>query len=174
MSPEIAIVFHAADCKRYALNAMLCSETSFSFDKDCCEKCFSIEEVSDFQYLGVSVNNNLSWSTHISRLKSYMRCTVRYFYSLRKICSNATLKTIYYALVHSKLDYGISCWGGTSYSRIQQLLTIQKCVIRKISNANRLHHTIDLFRNLKILPVKHMYYYKALKIFSFAVVICIA
>lgn len=165
ISPDIDIVFHASNCKRFELNSFLCSTKSFNFETDCCPECFLIEKVSDFQYLGVSVDQTLSWSTHISRLKSYLRSTVRYFYGLRKICSNSTLKTLYYTLVHSKLQYGITCWGGASFNKIQQLLTIQKCIIRKICNVNRLHHTMELFSVLGILPIKHLYFYKCLKIF---------
>lgn len=163
------IIFHSASCLRHKLCTNTCidneSRVIYFPDSNCDATCFNVEVVYNFRYLGVIVDHNLSWSSHISAMKVYMLATVRSFYRLQKLCASSVLKMMYYGLIQSKLQYGISCWGSAYSSRIQPLLTLQKCLIRRICNASRLTHSMNLFRRLNILPVRHLYYFKVLKIF---------
>jgi len=121
--------------------------------------------VSQFKYLGVIFDNNLNWRDHTNYLKSYLRCTLRKFYYLAKICSKSLLKTFYFAIFHSKLIYGITCWGGSYFNKLKPLLTLQKYVIRKICGRERNYPSHELFKGLSILPVRHLFFYKTLKTF---------
>lgn len=167
--PHNKVIFHASSCMRHKLCSNACTQQksldTFGQDTVCDDKCFKIEVVSNFKYLGVIVDQNLSWSSHISALKHYLLSTVRFFYRLRKLCSSKMLEIMYHGLIHSKLQYGLSCWGCAYTTKIRPLLILQKCLIRRICNADRLAHSLDLFKKLNILPVKHLYYYKVLKIF---------
>jgi len=72
---------------------------------------------------------------------------------------------VYYALFHSKLQYGIVCWGGTHNNKILPLLKSQKHAIRLICKKGRLSHCFPLFSDLKILPIRNLFFYKTLKVF---------
>lgn len=163
------IIFHSAKCLRHKLSTHTCieneSKVNYFPELNCDAMCFNVEVVQNFRYLGVIVDQNLSWSSHISAMKVYMLATVRSFYRLQKLCASSVLKMIYYGLVQSKLQYGISCWGSAYSNKIRPLLMLQKCLIRRICNASRLTHSMNLFKRLNILPVRHLYYFKVLKIF---------
>lgn len=72
---------------------------------------------------------------------------------------------IYFGIVHSKVQYGITCWGGAYLNKVNPLLIAQKHIIRIICKKNRLYNSFVLFQELKILPIRHLYYYKVLKVF---------
>lgn len=166
---DVDVMFHAPDCTRHILCNINClghgSEFFFNSNLTCNANCFKIDTVEHFKYLGVTIDQHLSWTEHLANLKQYLLSSIRCFYRLRKFCTNNTLKTIYYGIFHSKLEYGICCWGGAYLSKLQQLIVLQKCALRRISNSARLAHTMELFRLTKILPVRHLFYYKVLKIF---------
>lgn len=163
------VYFHAPECRRYKLLTCHCSSgfssPSFLSDLTCSDKCFPIEIVNEFKYLGLTLDARMSFTNHAESLKKYFRCTLRHFYYLRNVCSTELLKTIYYGIFHSRLQYGIACWGGVYRNKIHPLLILQKYVVRKICRKSGRHPSFPLFCALKILPVRHLYCFKVLKIF---------
>jgi len=162
-SPSINIDFHDANCQRFKL----CSNSGSLFDPfaQCHRKCFKIEPVEHFKYLGIILDKNLNWRVYINSLKTYFRSVIRKLYQLSKISSTCVLKMFYYSLYHSKLCYGITCRGGAYMNLIKSLLTLQKCAIRLICNKTRCTPSFPLFKSLSILPIRHLFYYSVIKKF---------
>lgn len=163
------VCFHAPECLRFKLcnchYSSGYSSPSFLCDLSCSDNCFVVEKVNEFKYLGLTLDSRMSFANHAESLKKYLRCTLRHFYYLRNVCSTKLLKRIYYGIFHSKLQYGIACWGGSYQNKIQPILTLQKYVIRKMCRKSGRHSSFPLFCSLKILPVRHLYCFKVLKIF---------
>jgi hypothetical protein len=70
------------------------------------------------KFLGVTINNTLSWNNHIDLLvkKLSMACyIIRY---AKTYMSASSLKMIYYAFFHSAMSDGIIFWGNSSHSSI--------------------------------------------------------
>lgn len=93
-----------------------------------------------------------------------MTCT-RQFYMLVQNCSKQLLLKVYYGICHSKLCYGLICWGSTDQSKLNQIIVTQKYIIRIICKKKRRDNTFELFKDLNVLPVKHQYYYLVLRKF---------
>jgi hypothetical protein len=167
-NPSTNFSFHSPYCSKFILNRSNNDTQSFNSQNSssCCHNCFTIEKVDCFRYLGVIVDKYLKWTNHCDNLKRYFRSTLRVLYNLRKYCPDKVLKSFYYGLFDSKVQYGLTVWGGTYYNdKISPLLILQKRAIRLIMNKSRRAHTIELFRNLKLLPIRHLFYFKVLKIF---------
>jgi hypothetical protein len=64
---------------------------------------------------------------------------------------------IYFAYVHTIMEYGIIFWGKSSTSI--NVFRSQKWIIRVIMNARTRDSCRDLFKNLKILPMYSQYIY---------------
>jgi hypothetical protein len=71
----------------------------------------------------------------------------------------------YFGLIQSKIQYALPCWGRANDNKILPILRLQKKVVRMMSKKPRLHESLPLFKNLNILPIKHLYCFKVLKIF---------
>lgn len=130
-----------------------------------CSSCLKINWVHEFKYLGICVDSNLNWKLHINKLSKYMCYILQKFYLLRNVCPVRVMNSVYYALVQSKLQYGITCWGGAYYSTIKPLVMLQKHTIRIISHKSRLSSAWPIFLENRILPLRHLYIYKVLKLF---------
>lgn len=130
-----------------------------------CNKCSVIKGSSNIKYLGVILDSELNWKIQIQNLRNKIVTTIRLFYFLKDICSLAILRSLYFALVNSRLEYGIVCWGGTYMTNLKSLVTAQKLFVRLILKRNRYDPSLPCFIHLKILPLRSLFVYKTLKIF---------
>jgi len=71
---------------------------------------------------------------------------------VKRFMSQDTIRTIYFSYFHSILLYGIIFWGNSAYR--SNIFKIQKRIIRIIMNAINRDPCHQLFKNLKILPLK--------------------
>lgn len=127
--------------------------------------CPSIEQVSEIKYLGLILDTGSTWKQHIMYIKNKLVCYIKMFYIMKSVCYSSLMKTMYYALINSKLEYGISIWGGTYLTSMRPLIILQKCFVTIILNRHRLEHTDQLFIITKILPLRSLYVFKVLKEF---------
>ena len=139
--------------------------TSSCSPVSCHTDCLNIELVSSFKYLGVHLDTHLNWKTHVTNLKHYLTSAARIIYLLRGLCPVSVLKMVYYALVMAKLEYGLSCWGGCYPTTLNPLFVQQKMILRTLLRKSRNESSWHLFKSSNILPLKHLYVYKVLRIF---------
>lgn len=130
-----------------------------------CSNCVNIEQVSSIKYLGIVVDENCNWKEHISLVRVHMYKFLRKIYYLKFVCPISVLKSVYYALVNSKLQYGIVFWGGTYFSSVKSICIAQKKIIRQVFRVNRYEHTFPLFKKLGILPLRHFFVYRTMRAF---------
>ena len=89
-----------------------------------------IKAVKTTKFLGITIDDELSWEPHIKKLSQKLRCQVG---ALRRIKDNVPLeyhKDLYYTLFESHLSYCISVWGGVHPSKLEPLFIAQKSCIR--------------------------------------------
>lgn len=134
---------------------------------NCNKNCFPIPFTSDFKYLGITLDCGLKFNSHIEKLKNSLNMVIRKLYVLREICPTPILRTVYFSLFNSRLEYGVSAWGGVYLSNLKPLIIAQKYAIRVIYKKNIMERSFPLFLKSKVLPLRHLYVYKVLKIFYF-------
>ena len=91
----------------------------------------ALERVSEIKFLGFIVNEKLDWSPHISRVSRKLSSITGVLYNLRNyIPQDLNLKkSIYFSLVNSYINYGITVWGsGGDKARLQPIFASQKNV----------------------------------------------
>ena len=66
-----------------------------------------IRTAVETKFLGLFVNNNLSWKTHIANIKSKLGSACSAMWLVKPYVSINTLKMIYYSCFHSVMTYGL-------------------------------------------------------------------
>ena len=65
-----------------------------------------------------------------------------------------TLKTLYHAHVSPILNYCNKIWANTYSSHVTPIVTVQKKIIRTLTNSDYLAHTPPLFKQLNLLNIE--------------------
>ena len=65
---------------------------------------------NETKFLGLFINNNLSWKTHTECIKSKLSSACYAMRSVKPYVTINTLKMIYYSYFHSVMTYGLLFW----------------------------------------------------------------
>ena len=89
-----------------------------------------IKRVKQTKFLGVIIDDKLSWKPHILSLNKKLSSACGRISQIRKYLPESLFKLIYHSLFESHLGYAISVWGGVSNSQLKPLFITQKKCIR--------------------------------------------
>ena len=89
-----------------------------------------IEKVEQTKFLGVIIDDKLSWTAHINSLVKKLKCVNGQLNRMTKFVPNDIRRTIYHTLFESHLTYGISVWGGVSSNKLVKVFNSQKHCLR--------------------------------------------
>lgn len=103
------------------------------------------------KFLGVTVDESLTWSDHITQLQCRLNKAFYLLLVLSHSIDLSTLKAVYYAYVYSHLTYGVVLWGNSSDSL--KIFRIQKRIVRIMAGANIRSSCRNIFKTFEILPL---------------------
>ena len=89
-----------------------------------------IEKSECVKYLGVHLDNKLSWRTHIDKICKKVSKVCGMIYKLRYYVPLSTLKIVYFSLFHSHIQYSLLNWGRASKSILYKLKILQNKILR--------------------------------------------
>lgn len=118
-----------------------------------------IEFVHQFKFLGLLIDENLSWNNHINMITNKLSKINGILHKLKCIYPLEALLTIYNALCVSHINYGSLVWG----THVDQLAVLQKKLIRNITRSNYIAHSEPILKRLNLLSVTDMFSLKVLK-----------
>ena len=113
-----------------------------------------IKKVAETKFLGVIIDDQLSWKAHIQSLNSKLKCEIGKLCRIRHVIPEKHHKELYHALFESHLRFGISVWGGVSNNRLEPIFVTQKKCIRILFGD--LEAYLDKFKKIKGLAVNSM------------------
>ena len=112
-----------------------------------------IERVTHIKFLGLIIDETLSWDQHIMKLESQIAKTIGMIYKVRSFLNERCLKLIYFCLIHSHLSYANISWGSNYNTKLLKLFSLQKHVSRIILYKSKMHHAKPLMKKLNILSI---------------------
>ena len=152
-----------------------------------------ITQVKQVKFLGVIIDDQLTWKPHIDYLASKLKSCIGVLNRIKDYIPTSQHKILYHTLFESHLSYGITVWGGASQKQIDSLFILQKRCIRimfgdkdkylekfKTCARSRPHlnqklgsafytreHTKPIFSSNSILTAQNLYcYYSLVEIFK--------
>ena len=120
-----------------------------------------IEHVPSFNFLGIMLDENLSWKSHIEMVGNKISKVTGILYRLKNVFPENVLFVLYNSLIVSYMNYGLLLWGIHSH----KLELLQKKALRLMTNSNYLAHTTPLLIKHGLLNVRDMYKLKLLKFY---------
>ena len=114
-----------------------------------------IKKSSQTKFLGLIIDDTLSWKAHIDTIMSKLNTACFAIRMIQPLMSIEMLRMVYFAYVHSTLSFGIIFWGNQPHS--EKIFKLQKRVIRIITQLRMRDSCRDLFKTLGILPLYSQY-----------------
>ena len=151
---------------------------------------FPIKKTSSTKFLGVIIDEKLSWEPHITSLRRKLNYASATLYRIRDSIPEQLHKDLYHTLFESHLTYCISVWGGCALYKITRLWLSQKHCVRVLFGdkeaflekyraaararpyPNQLlgedfykrEHTKPLFKKHNIMALRNLYTYHTLSL----------
>lgn len=118
-------------------------------------------ELTTVSLLGVNIDQKLKWKENITQLLKRLNTALFGISRISKLCDRTTSLSVYHALFHSKMTYGIVLWGGSP--DLKKILKAQKKAVRYITGSPKTASCRDLFKKLNILTAPSAYIFEVLK-----------
>ena len=115
-----------------------------------------IKRTPFIKFLGLILAENLTWNQHIYELCNKLKGLFHIFYNIREYLSKKEIQSIYYALVYSRIRYGINIYGQAGTSKIIKIQTLQNQLLKVLSGKKYHYSTTQLHKELGLLLVEDL------------------
>ena len=113
----------------------------------------SIKVVNSVKYFGIVLDNKLHFKQHITMLESTLSRYLGILFKTKSFLPEYILKKLYYAFIHSHLNFGLIIWSVTPKSNLLKLQSMQSKAIRILAGAVWCEHAPPLYVKLNILSL---------------------
>ena len=120
-----------------------------------------LERVDTFSFQGVILDKHLSWKAHVEMVSNKLSKYCGILTKLKNYLPLDILRTLYFSMIHSQLNYGLIAWGYDC----NRLIKLQKHSIRTITRSKYNAHTGPLLEALEISRLPDMLLLNALKFY---------
>jgi len=110
-----------------------------------------IEHVKGTVFLGVILDEHLSWKPHILSVCRKISKSIGIIYKSSFCLPKTSLCSLYYSLVYTYLTDCVSVWGSIYQSNLNRVIILQKKILRLLSKVSFDSHTGVLFKEQEIL-----------------------
>jgi hypothetical protein len=115
----------------------------------------TLKEVNFAKYLGVLIDNKLSWKNQIDAIKLKLSKGVGLLAKIRHFVPHNVLRSLYFSFINPHVDYNILNWGMASPTTLDPIDKKIKKAVRIISFKDSDHPSAPLYKDLKILPLSN-------------------
>ena len=128
-----------------------------------------IQWVKSIKYLGMLIDNRLSFVPHVEAVHRKLSALHGLFYAVSKLLPKTALMTLYHSLVYPTILQNIILWGGIAACHINRIKIIinkiLRCIIGVKFDQNRmpLMPTAQMYKSLKVLNFDDVYKLHLLK-----------
>src|SRR6056300_915965 len=113
----------------------------------------SIERVANFNFLGLTIDECVSWKPHICKVSFKLNKFSGILCRLKRYLPQHKLKLLYCSMIQPHLSYCILAWGFDC----NRLVKTQKKIIRNIFNVKYNAHTEPLFKRNNLLKISDIF-----------------
>ena len=112
-----------------------------------------IDHVNEFNFLGLLINNNLTWKTHVNKICNKMSQSVGIINCFKTSLPNNILLALYNTLILPHIHYCILV-RGYDFKRVYKL---QKRILRIFDKCPIFSHTDPIFIKFNLLKVNYIF-----------------
>ena len=112
-----------------------------------------IEREYSLKFLGVILDEHLTWKKHIQLIENKVSKNVGVLYKASKLINSKCLRSIYFSFIHSFINYVNIAWASTNKPNQEKLFGKQKQAAGIIFNQDRFTHVRPLLKTLNVCQI---------------------
>lgn len=139
-------------------------KTPISIKAHCCStqlqlncQCPLLTPVDQIKYLGIILDKNLNFKSHINVLSGRIRKLIFVFKTLRHVANPKIIRNVYHALCQTLLIYCISSWGGAAKTILKPLEIAHRAILKVATFRPILFPTTELYKACSVLNVRQQF-----------------
>ena len=119
-----------------------------------------IKPTNALKYLGVILEENLSWEKHLNTLVKRLGRAIGILAKLRHYVPKWLLRTVYYSLFNSHLIYGCQIWGNNNSILVNKVKKLQEKALKVMDFCSDNKTINEVFHDFKILKLEDFIKYR--------------
>ena len=109
-----------------------------------------LERVETVTYLGLVINENLSWGKHIAHIENLIKPMISAIYKFRNSLDRTTKLRIYNTYYLSVMRYLIVIWGSCYDTNFNEIVKLQGKILKIMFNLDYYTSKTEVFQMLKV------------------------
>lgn len=122
----------------------------------------SLKRVHNTKYLGVTIDENLSWDNHIKQIKKKVMPVTMAIKRTGGVTKKVA-KLVYNGYILSKIRYNITSWSQCSSFHIKQISTIMNKALKTLYKMNMRCSTNEVYKKTHELDLNQLIYFEKCK-----------
>ena len=110
-----------------------------------------IKRETKIKYLGLILEEHLSWNQHVNEICNKLKCFFPLFYNIRQYLEKENIRNIYYTMIYSRIKYGCIITGQTTNENLNKIQTLQNKLLKVLYYKSYRYSTNNLHNELSIL-----------------------
>ena len=123
----------------------------------------NIEILTSLKYLGIILDNHLSFSEHVAKIKNKLLFFNYVVWWSRDFLTRSQIILFYKLHINTSVQYGVLIYGCTSYSQLSPVLKIQKRIIRTTFFLPKYARVSEIMLRNELPTVYELHVYELLK-----------
>ena len=140
---------------------MLFSNTSNIVAPDIFLAGIKLERVESFKFLGLFLDSNLKYKSHINYLRKKLSSFKYITYKLKLFLTQEAARKFYFGMIQSLLCYGILVWGGASscVKAFDKLCSLQDKIVYNLFSkpTDTMNNINNIYKINNLLKIKDLY-----------------
>ena len=112
-----------------------------------------IKRASYTKFLGVLLDESLSWKEHLKYTEKKIAKSIRLMYKAKLFLDRDSLLPLYLSNIHSYINHANLAWASTHKTNLEKIQSQQKHDLRIVYNKDRYYLTKECFRSCNVLNV---------------------
>ncbi len=117
----------------------------------------TIKRVRSTKYLGVTLDENLSWNEHTEILSKTLMKIANSFKLIKNHVPTKNKMPLYFAYIFSRIQYGIEVFGNTTQKNLKKIQKQQNRAVKILFNKDYFTPTKKLHHDLNMLQIRDIY-----------------
>lgn len=129
-------------------------QTTVTYDPEVIVNQEKVRVVSDFKYLGIILDSQLSFKKHTKKVANVVKFNLANFKHIRSYLSMKAAKLFLHAMIFSHFSYCLTSWSQANKTILQPLESLYKQALKTLDRKCNSYHHCHIIKNTTCLALK--------------------